>query len=77
MGEINFDEIDEIVPAKTLQYDIALKSKNGKRVVVNTVAEPSEELFNEIIKRAVNCKKIDLKKIRKRLPNLITYEKGL
>ncbi len=72
-----YDEIDEIVPAKKIEYTIALKNKNGKKVFANTVAAFADELFNEIIRRAVNCQKIDLRRIKNHEPNLITYEKGL
>ncbi len=75
-GEVRFDEIDEI-RSYGINYNILVKSKNGKKLVLATTIQPTEEFFNEIIRRAVNCRRIDLRYIRKRYKNLLIYEKGI
>lgn len=77
LGEMVFEEIIEIVACKKWWYDVRIKDVHNKSIILNTVIEPTDEFFNELIKRAVNCKKIDLRNIKKAVPNLILYEKNL
>lgn len=76
LGELRFDEIDEIYN-KWKSFDIVVKDIVKKKLVLNTAIQPTEEFFNEIIRRAVNCRRIDLCYIRKRYKNLLIYEKGI
>lgn len=76
LGELRFDEIDEIYN-KWKSFDIVVKDIFRKKLVLNTSIQPTEEFFNEIIRRAVNCRRIDLRYIRKRYKNLLIYEKGI
>jgi len=75
-GELRFDKIDEIYN-KWKSFDIVVKDIFNKKLVLNTAIQPTEEFFNEIIRRAVNCRRIDLRYIRKRYKNLLIYEKGI
>ncbi len=75
-GEVRFDDIDEI-RSYGINYNILVKSRNGKKLILATTIQPTEEFFNEIIRRAVNCQRIDLRYIRKRYKNLLIYEKGI
>lgn len=77
MREINFDEIIEINAPRKWIYDVIIKDIKGNKIFLNTAIKPTDEFFNIIISRAINCKKIDLKNIKKAAPNLIMYEKGL
>ena len=76
-GEIYFEEIVEMIAPSKLWYDVRIKDIHGKTVLLNAILEPVSELFNEIINRSINCKKIDLRNIKKVVPDLVTYEKGL
>ncbi|HOU97193.1 MAG TPA: hypothetical protein PLN06_11340 [Bacteroidales bacterium] len=74
--EILFDEITEIIANKKWWYDVVVRDSKGQKIVINAAIEPTDEFFNELITRAVNCKKIDLRNIKKAAPNLILYEKS-
>jgi hypothetical protein len=56
---------------------ISYKDENGNDVIEKTDYHNYEIVLNEIIKRAVNCKKIDFKTIKKKFPRIIVYEKGI
>jgi hypothetical protein len=51
--------------------------EKGQEVVEETNPHNYEILMNEIIERAVNCKKIDLRSIKEKFPRITVYEKGL
>src|SRR4030042_4108979 len=74
--EIFFNEITEIIANKKWWYDVLVKDTKGQKIVINTAIEPTDEFFNELITRAVNCKKIDLQNIKKDAPNLLLYKKN-
>lgn len=56
---------------------IAYNDENGNEVKMETGYHNYEILLNEMIRRAVNCKKIDFRTIRKKFPRISIYEKGL
>jgi hypothetical protein len=76
LGEMFFEEIIEIIAYKKWWYDVRIKDIHNKSIILNTVIKPTDEFFNELIKKAVNCKKIDLRNIRKAAPDLILYQKN-
>ncbi len=75
IGEIQFDSITEIIAYSRIFYDIRIKDEKGVKIIINTVVAPIDELINEIIVKAVNCKKIDLRRIKEKVPGLSTYER--
>ena len=62
-----------MVDSKIITY----KDENGNEVIEKTNPSNYEIIINEIIRRAINCEKIDFRPIQKKFPRIITYEKGL
>ena len=58
---------------KTIIY----QDENGKEVVEKTNYGNYEIVLNDMIRRAVNCEKIDFRTIKKKFPRILVYEKGL
>jgi len=56
---------------------ISYKDESGNDVVEKTDYHNYEIVLNEIIERAVNCKKIDFRTIKKKFPRISIYEKGI
>lgn len=75
-GEIRFGEIEEIRSYGKGVSLILIKDKHENKLILATSIQPTEDFFNEIIRRATNCKKIDLEAKRKDFPNLLIYRKG-
>lgn len=61
-GEIRFDEIVEIKDYGIATCAIEIRDIKGNKLVMTCVIQPTEEFFNEIIKRAVNCKRVRFRK---------------
>ncbi len=76
-GELRFDEIEEIRLISKVWSVILVRDIKGKKLKLTTSIQPAEDFINEIIKRSINSKKIDLERLRVSYPNFIVYKKGL
>lgn len=75
LGEMYFDDIEEIYIMWKFTYDVVLKSKRGKKLVINAAAKPAEDLFNTILQKAINCYHVSIEKAKDFAPNLTYYKK--
>lgn len=73
-GEMKYDEILEIYSAKINKYDIILKNRFNKKLIVNLGMDKAEDFLNFVLSKATNCKKIDLIKIKDLFPNIDIYK---
>lgn len=81
LGEIKWNEVYKICSDSMIYDNAVIIDKNGKKLYigphVSKSSEECEQFLNEVIRRSVNCEVIDLRKLKKYYPGLITYEKGL
>ncbi len=75
IGELYLNDIVEIFVKKG-SYLIKLKDKNDNILKINGV-DYTENLLNDLIPKLPNCRKIDIKYLKGRFPNIIVYERGL
>ncbi len=77
MGEIRFEELDEIYMSWQNAGDVIFQDRKGKRFAVNMTIEDPEDFINEVINRSPNLRRVDLQKLKDDFPGFIMHAKNL
>lgn len=75
IGEIALEDVEEIYIMWKNTYDVVLKTKDGKKLLISAGLQPADELFNTILQKAINCNRVSIEKAKDFAPNLVYYKK--